>query len=169
MSITVDETLRILHVLGAVVWAGGAMFALVILGPGVRAAGEAGQRFMKALGERGGPARLMGPAGIVTVLTGIGLYWQREWWREPFIDPVRTVLSVAAILGILVFTVGMAVGMPMQKRMARVAKSIGPGGPTPEQQSELKRLGQRVGVFGTTFSWLLVVVLVLMVGRNFAA
>lgn len=169
MAFTWVELVRVIHVLAAVVWVGGGVFALLIVGPSVRAAGEAGQKFMAAVAKRGGPARLMGPAGITTILSGILVYWQYEYWQEPFLDAPRSVLTVGALLGFLVLAVGMSVGMPMQRRMQALAAQVGPGGPTPEQKANLDRHGARLSRFGIASTWLLVVALVLMAGRNLVA
>ena len=160
------EFVRVLHILGAVVWAGGAIFSLAVLGPGVKAAGDTGMKFMGIMMKRGGPARVMGPASIVTVLAGIIVYWQYDYHLDPFGTLSRAAVTIGGALGIVILVAGLAYGMPNQKKMQKIASEIGPGGPTPEQQAALAKLGPRMAKFGTVFTWLVIVVLVLMVGRN---
>lgn len=163
------EFVRVLHVLGAVLWAGGAVFSLLFVGPAVRAAGEAGQKFMQAVQRRGGPARIMGPVSGVTILTGLILYGQRGYWKDPWASGPTAALTAGSVLGLAVFVAGLAYGLPLQKRMARLASHVGSTGPTPEQGAAMARLGKRLMTFGTTTTWLLVLALVLMVGRNLFA
>ncbi|HLE47242.1 MAG TPA: hypothetical protein VI818_03010 [Candidatus Thermoplasmatota archaeon] len=166
MAFTWVELVRVIHVLAAVVWVGGAVFGLVMVAPNVKAAGEAGQRFMQTVMRRGGFGRLMGPAGATTIVAGVILYWQNGLWREPFATPAASALTIAGGLAIVAFAAGLGYGMPMQKRMAAMGKAVGPGGATPEQSAAMARLGGRLAKFGAMFVWTLVLVLVLMVGRN---
>lgn len=127
MAFSWIELARVVHVLAAVVWVGGAIFGAVIVGPAVKAAGEAGRRFMEVVGRRGGPARLLGPASLVAVATGALVYWQDGYWREPFSTVSTAAVTIGGALGILVVVLGYTVGLPMQKKMAAVAAQIGPG------------------------------------------
>jgi uncharacterized membrane protein len=160
------ELVRVIHVLGAVLWAGGALFSLLFIGPAVRAAGETGQKFMQVVQRGGGPAKIMGPVSGVTVLTGFLLYWKRGYDRDPFGSSSTTILTLGALLGTAVFLVGMLYALPMQRRMAAKAKAFGATGPTPEQAAEMGRMGKRMMALGTAVTWLLLLTLVLMVGRN---
>jgi uncharacterized membrane protein len=163
------ELLRVLHILTAILWVGGAVFALIFIGPAVRAAGKSGQEFMAVVGRRGGPARVMGPISGITILTGILLYWQRGYYHHPFATGPVAALSLGALLGLVVFILGMGIGLPIQRRMARMAKGFGPTGPTSDQQATMARMGARAQALGKNVTWLLVATVVLMVGRNLLA
>lgn len=162
------DLVRVLHVLAAAIWVGGAVLGTIIIGPAVKAAGKAGQEFMKIIGQRGGFAKLMGPAGVLTILSGLVVYWQRDYWGGPFANGPAIVLSVSAILGLAAFVAGFAVGLPLQKKMGAMAAQIGPGGPSPQQQAAMESLGKKFTAFGHTITATLVVVLLLMAGRGLA-
>src|SRR6185503_4710940 len=67
--------LRLIHVLFGVFWAGTAMFNALFLIPAVRALGPAGGPVMQEIaGKRKLPIYFLG-AGVLTVLSGIALFW----------------------------------------------------------------------------------------------
>src|SRR5438046_2518892 len=68
--------LRLLHIVAGVFWAGAVFLTAGFLIPAVRATGPAGGQFMRQLvGKQGLPTRVVA-AALVTVLSGLGLFWR---------------------------------------------------------------------------------------------
>jgi len=160
------ELVRLIHVLAAALWFGGGLLGILIVGPSVAAAGEAGKAFMAAVMKRGGFAKVMGPASQLTVLAGLVLYWQRGYHHAPFATTSVSLVTIGGILGVVVLVLGLAWGLPLQKRMAAVGKQVGPGGPTPEQAKEMAAMGKTLTRMGHVTMGLVALTMVLMVGRN---
>jgi uncharacterized membrane protein len=141
--------LRLLHILGGVFWAGTAIFTAAFLIPSIRALGPGGGAVMQQIAQvRKLPLYFMG-AGVVTVLSGIGLYskasggFSNAWMHS---GP-GTTFGVGAVLGLIAMGVGMFVASPAAKRAGALAATIGGAGrpPSPEQMAEMQRLQARMG------------------------
>lgn len=169
MAFHVWEFVRLVHVVASALWAGAAFLGAVVVGPAMKAAGLGGKPFMEAIERRGGFPRVMMPLALTSILAGLLLYWGRGYTAGPVSSVPATLLTIGALAGIVTVVLGMAFGLPLQRRMKALAASFGPGGPTPEQGVEMARLGARVGRIGTVGTVLIGVALVLMVGRNVVA
>ena len=67
--------LRLTHIVFGVFWAGTAMFNAIFLIPAVRALGPAGAPVMQQIGEKQNLSAYFLGSGVLTVLSGLGLYW----------------------------------------------------------------------------------------------
>src|SRR4051812_3626947 len=67
--------LRLLHIIGGLLWVGGLGFGVMFLLPAVRATGSAGGQFMNHLVTKTKFVMYMPVVGLLTVLAGFGLYW----------------------------------------------------------------------------------------------
>ena len=101
-----------------VFWVGAVLFIAAFLVPSVRAAGPAGGAIMRQLVEvRKLPLWLMG-ASVLTILSGIGLYWvdsagfQSAWLGS---GPGRT-FGLGGVLALAAAVLGMAVNAPTARR-----------------------------------------------------
>lgn len=160
------ELVRLVHVVAAAIWFGGGMLGILIIGPAVNAAGDAGKAFMGAVMKRGGFAKIMGPASGLTVLAGLVVYWQRGYHNDPFGTIPASLVTVGGIIGVFVLLMGYAWGMPLQKKMAAMGKEIGAGPPTPEQARKMAAMGATMQRMGHATMGLVGLTMVLMVGRN---
>lgn len=158
--------LRALHVIAVTVWFGGGLFAVSMVLPAVRAAGPAGKGFMMAVLRRGGFGKMFGVAATVGVLAGLILFWKMGYHSDPFGTRPGIFLTLGAILGILAFAESLAVSMPNEMRMRKLAAQIGPGGPTPEQASSMEKMAMKQGRAGLRAVVLVGSALVLMLVRN---
>ncbi|MEO8200140.1 MAG: hypothetical protein ABI679_06445 [Gemmatimonadota bacterium] len=140
--------LRLLHVVMGVFWAGTVLFMARFLLPSIRAAGPAGGAVMQQLVQiRKVPIVLM-TAAILTVLSGITLYWhdsggfQGVWMASGS----GRMFGLGGLFGLIAVIVGMAGNAPVGKRMGEVMAAIAKAGgpPSPEQVAELKRLQDRL-------------------------
>jgi uncharacterized membrane protein len=141
---------RLLHIVSGVFWVGGILFLARFLFPTARALGPAAgpvmdhlMRVMKV------PQALLG-AGVLAVLSGIGLYWsdslgfKGEWMRSS----TGMVFGTGGLLAIIALAIGATVNAPAGKRMAALAAEIQAqkGPPSPAQASEMQRLQGRIGL-----------------------
>lgn len=138
---------RLIHILAGAFWVGAALFTAWFLMPSVRALGPAGGPIMQQIGQvRRVPLYIMG-AMILTILSGIALYWRDSngfngaWMRSG----TGTVFAAGGVLGIVVAALGMAVITPAAKRMGELAGSMHGGGPpSPDQKAEMESLQRRM-------------------------
>lgn len=165
MAVTVNEVVRLVHVLSAVLWFGGMVFGIAVVGPSVKAAGDAGKAFMGAVMRRGGFGRYMGPLGILTLLSGLALYWGRSYLDAPFANGPTIAVTLGAILALVGVGASYAINLPLQRRM----KELSGGAPTPAQAHEMATLGGRMAKAGIVMVTLMSIVIFLMVGRNLFA
>jgi uncharacterized membrane protein len=142
-------TLRFIHVLFGVFWAGTAMFTAIFLIPSIRALGPAGGPVMQQIAQvRKLPVYFMG-AGFLTVLSGLGLYWHDSaGFTNGFMrSGGGMTFGIGAALAILAMAVGLAVASPAAKRAGALGAAIAAGGkpPSPEQMAEMQKLQERAG------------------------
>ena len=140
--------LRFVHIVIGVAWAGAVIFIATFLLPAMKAVGPAGGPVMANLAQvRRLPAYLMGGV-ILTVLSGIALYWNdslgfsTQWMST---GPGKT-FAFGGAMGIIVAIIGMAVNAPTAKRMGALTAAIHASGgpPSPEQAAEIQRLQARL-------------------------
>lgn len=96
------ETLLVLHIIFAAGWLG-AGFYTAFLGPRfVAAGGESAGTWIKALEAAG--TRYFMPAGILTLLTGVGLVLSNEAysWGDLFVTIGLSVIVITTLMGSLI-------------------------------------------------------------------
>jgi uncharacterized membrane protein len=147
MSTTSVQLLRVLHVLGGAVWLGTVLFLVVYLLPTLKAIGPTSGQVMAQMVDRKFPIYMM-VIPIITVLSGLGLYWvdsagfSGQWSRS---GPGMT-FSFGATCAIIVVILGMSVNAPAGKKLGdlgAVVRARG-GPPTPEEQGEMARLQNKL-------------------------
>ena len=152
--------LRIVHIVGGVFWVGSALFGALLLAPALRAAGPGAGPVMNELVKVRTMPVFMMISAFVTMGAGIWLLmidsagqpgvWMRSGTGMTF--------GIGGVLAILAFVLGMAVNMPVSKRLAAIGAAAGARGgpPTPEEQAEMKRLQGRMSVASQFVTVLLV-------------
>jgi uncharacterized membrane protein len=162
-------SLTFLHVLFAILWAGGAISAGFFFIPSVLDAGPAGGAVMAGVVKRRLPLVLTTSAFVV-VLTGLRLYMLR-FTAAWLTSPEGLALTLGGLLGLGAFAIGIFVQKPTAERLAtlggQVAASGGP--PTPEQAAELARLRARLGRVAVVLAWHLIVAAILMSSHRLLA
>ena len=158
--------LRTLHLLAAAFWLGaGAMLTLVIF-PAIRRSGTAGGVFV-AQAQRGGLPKFMAAAAGLTILSGIGLYWQ--WSRlAGGIGAHGTggiLLMLGALAGVLAAIMGGAILAPTAKQIADLAAE---GAADAARQSRVDALHRRMASATRVTLLLLVSAFLLMAASRFA-
>jgi uncharacterized membrane protein len=106
-------TLRLVHILGGILWVGFSIFVSFMLGPAIDDAGPAAGGIMPALGRRG-MMTVMPVLALLTVLSGFGLYWRVA--GGDFAGFARTptglMLGLSGIVAVLAFLVGITITRP---------------------------------------------------------
>jgi len=158
--------LRLVHIVLGVFWVGAVLFVAFLLVPSLRAAGPAGGAVMQQLvGVRAMPRWLMG-AAILTLLSGLGLYWrdsggfQSAWLAS---GPGKA-FGLGGVLGFAAAIVGMAVSSPAGRRLGELAARLQTAGrpPTPEEQASLAALQDRLGRAGAVTALLVLGATIMM-------
>jgi uncharacterized membrane protein len=148
MPTSVFFLLRFVHIVVGVTWGGAVIFIAAFLLPALKSVGPAGGPVMNNLTQvRRLPAYLM--AGVIlTVLSGIALYWNdslgfsAQWMAT---GPGKT-FAFGGTLAIIVAILGMTINAPTAKRMAALTATIQATGspPSAEQVAEIHRLQARL-------------------------
>lgn len=114
---------RLLHVIGAVVWVGGAFLLTLFILPAIGLAGPIGGQFMQIVTQKTKLIKFMPSIGGVTVLSGFVLFW-----RDTAVSggsfagsPAGITFSVGGLAGL----VGLVVGSIMTSRSAKELGAIG--------------------------------------------
>ena len=158
--------LRMLHIVFGVFWVGTVVLMAVFLTPSVRAAGPGGGAvFQQLMGVRRLPLWIMG-AMVVTLLSGLGLYWrdsagfQSAWLASG----AGKTFGLGGAVAILASILGMAINMPIGRRLAEITGRLQSAGrpPTPDEQATLAALHARLGWASVVASVLLVTATLLM-------
>jgi len=135
--------LRVLHIGAGVLWAGATFFVISFLIPTVQAAGPEGGRFMQRLSQGPYP-RALSAAAILTIATGLLLYWrdsaglQAAWVGSAF----GLTLTIGALAGVIAFFWGVFRTKPVADRLGELGKTLAAvaGPPSPAQMSEVQQL-----------------------------
>jgi len=157
--------LRLIHIVFGVFWVGTAIFNAVFLIPAVRALGPAGGRVMQELTRRKLPA-YFAVAGVLTVLSGIGLYWRDSagFANEFMRSGGGMTFGIGGALAILTILLGIFVISPAAKRAGDLGASIAASGkpPSPEQVAEMQGLQAKLGSMGGLAAGLLTLTAIAM-------
>lgn len=145
---TLTIILRLIHILAGTFWVGSAFLMAGFLVPAMRTTGAEGGRFIQTLMQRQRLPIYLGIAMLLTILSGIAMYARMAAathgaWAETRQGIVFGIGGLAAILGAFI---GSMISGAAGRKMAAIGQSVGSGGPTPEQQAELRRLQTRVGM-----------------------
>jgi len=144
-------SMRIIHIFAGVFWAGTSFFMLSFVAPSVIATGAEGQKFMQQLAFRTRFTTAMMAVAVLSVLSGLVMYWEIFEFR---LNALSTGYGLMLTLGALAGFIGFLTGYFMQNRTTGKMKSISAsiaasgGPPTPEQQAEMKSLGETVAKGG---------------------
>ncbi len=165
--------LKLLHITFGMFWVGSALTTSFLTLPTVRATGPVGGQFFGEFMRRTGYHRLMLISGLVTVLSGLALYWQFYWglaWNLWHPGP-ETIFGLGGLVAILVAVAANTLIPSVSRRLAAIGNRIQAfvadgGAPAPELLAERSRLAQRMAHIGMANASLLVIAVALMaVGR----
>lgn len=143
--------LRFVHVIASVCWAGGAMIFFLFVEPTAKALAPTGMQFVQYMVTKRRFSVFMAVSSTLTVLSGGLLIWQRgsgDWLSYVSSGPGLG-FTLGAIVGIVVYFVGMFGVSPRAKKLAKLGGEIQASGrpPTPEQGAELHRLDREMAAY----------------------
>lgn len=116
--------MRLLHVMAGIFWAGTMFFTARFLFPAIQETGPDGAKVGAAL-QRLGFMTIMPIVALVTILSGLYLYWrdsggfQSGWMRSG----MGTTLGIGALCAVVAFIIGIVVARPAMMRATVLAQS----------------------------------------------
>lgn len=151
---------RIIHLFSAVLWVGTTWSMGLFIGPTAQAVGTDAQKFMQHFLLRSRFARLLTLAGMLTVASGLVMYYRLFGGLANLSTGTGLALTVGALAGIAALGVGLRMGR-LINRMRTIGGEIAKAGgaPKPEQQAEVGKLQEALSKSGATNAILMVVAL----------
>ena len=146
---------RLLHIVVGVFWAGTVFFNAWLLAPALRDVGPDGGKVMAALARRG-LLVILPVSGILTILSGIWLYWHASVGFDPAYMRSRPgmVYGLGMVATLVAFLIGVLVVRPSVAKMATA------------DPSDASKLRARVAAFSMLVAVLVAVTVICMaVGR----
>ncbi len=161
--------LRIVHVVGAIFWAGGVLFATHFLEPAVRDAGPDGAKVMQAL-QRRRSADVMLVVALLTLVSGFSLYFRSfaSVHPGPGASAPAMWLGVGGALALVAFVIELIVTRPSAARVAALEVELAqaPAGRREALGADVARLRRRMRLAGRAAVGLLTLTMICMaVGR----
>lgn len=161
--------MRVLHVLLGVFWGGTVLLNAFFLQPALRDSGPEGGKVMGALMRRGFMTALP-IAAVITLLSGLWLYWKVSGGFEPaYVHSAQGMtLAIGGVCAIVGFAIGMAAIRP---NMAKAAALMQAAAQKPEAErgaiaAQAQALRQRAATAGNVVNVLLIVAILAMgIGR----
>jgi uncharacterized membrane protein len=162
---TVYLSVRVIHVLLGVYWAGSVFLAALFLNPSVVEAGAEGGKVMGIM-QRRGYTRFVFSVGVGTLLTGFYLLWSLSGHFSPGFMGSRSgiLLSVGMLAGLAALGVGVMGTLPAGRKMGAIQATVAAGGgpPSPEEMAEMMRYRDRIVSLVKVLGVLLLVAVVTM-------
>lgn len=160
-------TLRLLHIVFGVFWAGSAIFIAFILQPRLRTLGpEIQAKVMGSLITIMAPALIT--SAVITILAGMALSIRLRWGQ--FDAFVNTGWGWAILLGFLVSIGALFSGirtMILIKRLTNLSSEIGDRSPTAKESEMLNRLRIRLPKLARSTATMVLIALVTMACARF--
>ena len=162
-------TLRLLHLFGAFMWAGSAIFMDRFLLPAVGASGPAGAKATRALMKQT-PFMMALPVSIaVTLIAGLLMYARHAMSNPTFLGSwTGRIYGLGAVLAILAGVLGGHVNMKRVRAILAIGDAVEAAGgpPTAEQAAQLGALSKQMAVTLRHIVYLLVGALAAMVSAR---
>ena len=149
--------LRLLHIVGGLVWVGAAIVMSFYVEPALDRAGADGRRIMRRLYIETSFPSLIPLSALVTTLAGLLLYGMLSY-HEALSSGMGLVLTLGALIGLLAFGHGWFAVWRPARRYAASSKS---------DASEQEALEVKLQRNGRISVWLALVSLVLMAGARY--
>jgi hypothetical protein len=163
-------SLVLIHVLFALLWAGGAVAVGLFVIPSVFEAGPAGGAVMAGMLKRKFPI-VMTVSGFLVVLSGIRLFTLQPLSGAWFGSAHGIALTLGGIAGIGALAVGLFVQKPTAERLGALGAEIAGAGkpPTPEQAAEMQALRTKMLKAAKITAWHMIAAAILMSSHRLAA
>ena len=149
--------LRLIHVVGGILWVGSAFMSFFFLMPAIAQAGPAGGQVMLNLQKRK-LFTVLPVVAILTMLSGLRLMqivsggFDGAYFRT---GPGR-MFSIAGGIAIVAFLIGITISRPAAMKMAKMQQAAASDETTRSKiQAEVKALQRRAGLSGIIVTWML--------------
>jgi uncharacterized membrane protein len=161
--------LRIIHIYGAVVWAGTSLFVAFFLLPAMGAAGPAGAPVMGALVKRK-LFTIIPIVAVITMLAGLRMLWlvSGGFSAQYFASRSGRTYATGAVFALATFVLFMAVNHPAIGRMMQLGQqmAIAPEAERPRLAAEMNAVRARAGLASKVAAVLITITVIAMaVGR----
>lgn len=150
--------LRLIHVVGGVIWVGFGIFIPSFLGPVLAGLGADGGKVMAGL-QRRGLMTMLPLVALATILSGAALFWRVSGGHlDEFVArPMGMALATGALFAIVGFLLGMLIARPAAVQIGAAMQRQ--AGAIPEEreriQATVARLQKRVVAVGRSTTALL--------------
>lgn len=159
-------TLRVLHIGGAMFWAGASWTLAGFLTPAIRDVQPGGPAVMKYVMQQRSLSEVFSVAALANTLTGLLLFWRASsglnltWISSGH----GLALSLGGLAGLTAFFIGFFVNRPLSKKMGAIGAKIeaSQGKPAPELISQMGQLQSKMEQAGVWTSILLAVAVIAM-------
>ena len=152
-------TLRLIHIVGGVLWAGWAFGLPLFVEPAARAAGPQGGPFMQALTSKTPLVTVMTLTPILVILSGVWLLWIVSGGFDVAYMESRhgITLTTAGAISIVAFVYGLIMVRPLGIRMGQIGREIAMAGNTStgELLQELSGIRKALKTRGQIIGWLI--------------
>lgn len=154
--------LRIIHIVGGVIWVGGTLTMTFFIGPAVGATAEAGQKFVGHLMNNLKFSNRMAIASGSTILAGFILYWiDSQGFSSPWMSSgAGRGFGIGAGFALVGFVFGMLIGRTT-RAMAQLGAQM-QGKPSAEQMSQMQKIRSQQGTYSIISTVTLVLALIFM-------
>lgn len=163
-------TLRVLHVAAGIFWTGGTWLLAGFLTPAAKETGQSGQEMMRDLIQKRQLSTWLGVTGLITVLTGLLLYWRvSSGLNANWLFSGRGLsLTIGGLAGLATLAIGFAVNRPVALRLAALGEQVAESNepPSPETLEELQGLQKKLEQAGVWAAVLLSIAVVAMAGAQ---
>lgn len=156
-------TMRLIHILSSVVLVGGSIMMTAFVGPSAKKVGPDAGKMMQQLTLRSPFANTMAITGVLTVASGLIMYWYL--FRGINIQSTPgLMLTIGGITGLIAFGMGIITQRGNTLKMIAIADEIAAAGgpPTPEQMTTLGVLQESQAKAGALLTLILVLTLIFM-------
>jgi uncharacterized membrane protein len=163
---TTHLLVRVIHIVCAALWVGSAAMSAVVLTPALRELGAEAGKFAAAL-ERRKVGMLFGIIAIITVVTGVWLYWMYTGGFSPEVSRSHAGMAYGAggLCGIVGLILGVAVLTPSHMRAGKLtaqAANLPAGADRAPLLAQAARLRQRAEIATRIIAVLVVTAATLM-------
>jgi len=154
--------LRIIHIVGGVIWVGGTLIMTFFIGPTVRATDEAGQRFVGHLMNNLKFSNRMAAAAGATILAGVILYWiDSQGFTSPWMTSgAGRGFGIGAAFALIGFVYGILIGRTT-KAMAQLGAQM-QGNPSSAQLAQMQAIRKQQATYSTIATTTLLLAVIFM-------
>ena len=151
--------LRLIHILGGMLWVGAGIFSTLFLAPAMKAAGPAAAGAVMGNLQKRGMFTFMPIVATLTLLSGLRLMWivsagSSGWFSS---GPGHA-YAISGALAIIAFLTGLFVGRPAMVKAGKLAQSAASDGASKERlAAEIAKLQHR-GALATGVATIMLVI-----------